>query len=155
MRFIRYTDEAETIFEVSDSGNEFLNAFRLVETPTDTGKVTLSLIDNLSLDQKNQMLLDILIRITVVNSTYGRNIRPYLVLFKLLTEPELEGYISKAEWACFINSSEYLVDTQYPQIRDRIIEFRKNDEECEPKKSDRILTRLVLWKVLDRVKYSV
>lgn len=151
MRFIRYTDEAETIFEVSDSGNEFLNAFRLVETPTDTGKVTLSLIDNLSLDQKNQMLLDILIRITVVNSTYGRNIRPYLVLFKLLTEPELEGYISKAEWACFINSSEYLVDTQYPQIRDRIIEFRKNDEECEPKKSDRILTRLVLWKVLDRV----
>lgn len=150
MRFIRYTDEAETIFEVSDSGNEFLNAFRLVETPTDTGKVTLSLEDNLSLDQKNQMLLDILIRISVVNNTYGRNIRPYLVLFKLLTEPELEGYISKSEWACFINSSEYLVDAQYPQIRDRIIEFRKNDEECEPKKSDRILTRLVLWKVLDR-----
>lgn len=29
MRFIRYTDEDETIFEVSDSGNEFLNAFRL------------------------------------------------------------------------------------------------------------------------------
>lgn len=151
MRFIRYTDEAETIFEVSDSGNEFLNAFRLVETPTDTGKVTLSLEDNLSLDQKNQMLLDILIRISVVNSTYGRNIRPYLVLFKLLTEPELEGYISKSEWACFINSSEYLVDAQYPQIRDRIVEFRKNDEECEAKKSDRILTRLVLWKVLDRV----
>lgn len=151
MRFIRYTNEAETVFEVSDIGNEFLKAFRLIETPTDTGKVTLSLEDNLSLDQKNQMLLDVLIRISVVNNTYGRNIRPYLVLFKLLTEPELEGYITKSEWACFINSSEYLVDTQYPQIRDRIIEFRKNDEECEPKKSDRILTRLVLWKVLDRV----
>lgn len=151
MRFIRYTDENETIFEVSDIGNEFLNAFQLVETPTDTGKVALSLVDKLSLEQKNQLLFDVLFRISVVNNTYGRNIRPYLVLFKLLTEPELEGYISKSEWAYFINSSEYLVDAQYPQIRNRIIEFRKNDEECEPKKSDRILTRLVLWKVLDKV----
>ena len=151
MRFIRYTDEAETVFEVSDNGNDFLNAFQLIETPTDSGKVTLSLEDKLPLDQKNQLLLDVLVRIAVVNNNYGRNIRPYLVLFKLLTEPELDGYISKAEWACFINSSEYLVDAQYPQIRDRIIEFRKNKEECELKKSDRILTRLVLWKVLNKI----
>lgn len=150
MRFIRYVDENESIFEVSDVGNEFLDAFQLVETPVESGKVTLSLEDKLTLNEKNQLLLDILIRIAVVNNTYGRNIRPYLILFKLLTEPELDGYITKAEWASFINSSKYLLDDQYPDIRDQIIEFRKNGEECEAKKSDRILTRLVLWKVLSK-----
>lgn len=152
MRFIRYIDEAQTVFEVSDVGNEFLSAFDLVETPTNDGKVSISLVDKLPLIQRNQLLFDILIRISVVNENYGRNIRPYLILFKLLTEPELDGFISKSEWACFINGSDYLIDTQYPEIRNRIIEFRKNDEECELKKSDRILTRLVLWKVLDRVQ---
>ncbi len=150
MKFIRYKDEEETIFEVSDIGTEFLNAFTLVETP-EGEKVKLSLKDNLSLDEKNQLLLDILIRINVKQEKYGRNLRPYLILFKLLSEPKFEGYISKSQWSCFINSSSYLLDTQYEEIRDRLIEVREKGEEHPPKKSDRILTRLVLWNVLDKV----
>lgn len=151
MKFIRYVDEAETIFEVSDVGSEFLSAFTLIETPVEGDKVKLSLTDNLSLQEKNHLLLDILIRINVKQDKYGRNLKPYLILFKLLSEPALEGYITKSEWACFINSSEFLLDTQYPQIRDRILQVRENDEEHPPKKSDRILTRLVLWNVLEKI----
>lgn len=151
MRFIRYLDENETTFEVSDAGHDFLNAFNLVESPAESGKVTLSLEDRLTKDEKNQLLFDVLVRISVINKNYGRNIRPYLVLFKLLTEQDLGNYITKDEWACFINSSDYLLDSQYPEIRDRIIEFRRNHESCEAKKSDRILTRLVLWNVLEKV----
>ena len=150
MKFIRYTDEEQTIFEVSDIGTEFLNAFTLVETP-EGEKVKLSLNDNLSLDEKNQLLLDILIRINVKQEKYGRNLRPYLILFKLLSEPKFEGYISKSQWSCFINSSTYLLDSQYEEIRDRLIEVREKEEEHIPKKSDRILTRLVLWNVLEKV----
>ncbi len=151
MKFIRYVDEDKTIFEVSDMGEEFLSAFTLMEIPTETEKVKLSLEDNLTLDEKNQLLLDILIRINVKQEKYGRNLRPYLILFKLLSEPELEGYISKSEWSCFINSSEYLLDSQYTEIRDRLIAVRENDEIHHPKKSDRILTRLVLWNVLEKI----
>lgn len=151
MKFIRYVDEDKTIFEVSDMGEEFLSAFTLMEIPTETEKVKLSLEDNLTLDEKNQLLLDILIRINVKQEKYGRNLRPYLILFKLLSEPELEGYISKSEWSCFINSSEYLLDSQYAEIRGRLIAVRENDEIHHPKKSDRILTRLVLWNVLEKI----
>ena len=151
MKFIRYIDSECTTFEVSDIGYTFLDAFTLVEEPTDGEKVKLSLHDNLSLDEKNQLLFDILVHINVKQERFGRNLRPYLILFKLLSEPKLEGYITKAEWACFINSSEYLYDTQYLQIRDRLIAVRENEETHAPKKSDRILTRLVLWKVLDKV----
>ena len=151
MKFIRYVDEDKTIFEVSDMGEEFLSAFTLMEIPTETEKVKLSLEDNLTLDEKNQLLLDILIRINVKQEKYGRNLRPYLILFKLLSEPELEGYISKSEWSCFINSSEYLLDSQYADIRGRLIAVRENDEIHHPKKSDRILTRLVLWNVLEKI----
>lgn len=151
MKFIRYIDESETTFEVSDVGTEFLSAFTLVEIPADGDKVKLSLTDNLSLAEKNQLLLDILIRINVKQDKYNRNLRPYLILFKLLSEPIFEGYITKSQWSCFINNSEYLLDSQYPQIRDRLVEVRKNDEEHPPKKSDRILTRLVLWNVLEKV----
>lgn len=151
MKFIRYVDSECTMFEVSDVGHTFLDAFTLVEEPTESEKVKLSLQDKLSIDEKNQLLLDILIRINVEQERFGRNLRPYLILFKLLSEPKLEGYITKSEWACFINSSEYLHDTQYPQIRDRLIAVREKDENHAPKKSDRILTRLVLWKVLNKV----
>lgn len=151
MKFIRYTDDAETTFEVSDVGVAFLDAFTLVETPTEGNKVKLSLTDNLSLEEKNQLLLDVLTRINVKQDKYGRNLRPYLILFKLLSEPIFEGYITKSEWSCFINCSEYLLDSQYSEIRDRLVEVREKDEEHPPKKSDRILTRLVLWNVLEKV----
>ena len=100
MKFIRYIDSECTTFEVSDIGYTFLDAFTLVEEPTDGEKVKLSLHDNLSLDEKNQLLFDILVHINVKQERFGRNLRPYLILFKLLSEPKLEGYITKAEWAC-------------------------------------------------------
>lgn len=154
MGFIRYVDADQTRFEVSDLGDEFLASFKLVETPTDGGKVKLSLTDILTLDEKNQLLLDLLLRISVKQEKYGRNIRPYLILFKLLSEPELNGYITRDEWASFINNSSYLADTQYPIIKNAILQFRKDGNSCEAKKSDRILTRLVLWQVLNKVDVS-
>lgn len=151
MNFIRYTDVEENTFEVSDLGNTFLQSFELTESPVDDGKVTLSIKAKIPDDQKNMLLFDILSRIVVKQDNYGRNIHPYIILFKLLSEPKLGGYISKQEWACFINDSSYLLDSQYNDIFERILEFRKNREDCDFKKSDRILTRLVLWGVLDKL----
>lgn len=90
MKFIRYTDDTQNSFEVSDVGTEFLNAFTLVEIP-DGEKVKLSLIDNLSLEEKNQLLLDILIRINVKQEKYGRNLRPYLILLNYYLNQNLRG----------------------------------------------------------------
>ncbi len=143
MKFIRYIDSECTTFEVSDIGYTFLDAFTLVEEPTDGEKVKLSLHDNLSLDEKNQLLFDILVHINVKQERFGRNLRPYLILFKLLSEPKLEGYITKAEWACFINSSEYLYDTQYlckhPQQSDHTL--RRKDLRC--RSSDNFLGKII------------
>lgn len=44
-----------------------------------------------------------------------------------------------------------MLDSQYGEIRERLIEVRENEETYPPKKSDRILTRLVLWNVLEKV----
>lgn len=151
MGFLRYLDGARTEFEVSDLGNEFLAAFVLTEYPAEGRKVKLSLEDRLSLEEKNRLLLDILLRITVKQEKYGRCIRPYLVLFKLLCEPALDGYLTRDEWASFLNHSGYVADAQYPEILDAILRFRRTGDSCAAKKSDRILTRLVLWRVLRRV----
>lgn len=150
MRFIRYIDSEKTIFEVSDMGNEFLESFELIKTPVEGGKFTLSLRDRVPLFQKNQLLFDILTRIVVVQPKYGRNIRPYMVLFKLLVDNSFYGYITKSEWAYFINNSDFLLDSQYEEIKKQLLRVRKYQEVIDPQKSDRILTRLVLWNVLDR-----
>lgn len=52
MRFIRYTDENKTIFEVSDIGNTFLSSFRLNMIANDDGKYNLALEDKLCLQDK-------------------------------------------------------------------------------------------------------
>ena len=150
MKFIRYTDETKSSFEVSDMGNAFLSSFNLNMNANDEGKYNLVLDDKLCLQDKNQLLFDILTGIKVDQPKYGRKIRPYLILFKLLIDSSLNGYISKSEWACFINSSSFVSDYQYEEIKSAALYVRQNNAVVEPQKSDRILTRLVLWKVLDR-----
>lgn len=153
MMLIRYNKD-ET-FEVSDLGNAFLGAFNLIEEPAENGKINISIEDNLTLEQRNQFLLDILLRLVVEQPKYSRCIHPYLILFKLLTDSKLNGYISKSEWACFINCSDYISDVQYTEIRDRLVEVRINKEQIDAQKSDRILTRLVLWNVLNRIEIKI
>lgn len=150
MKFIRYTDETKNSFEVSDMGNAFLSSFNLNMNANDEGKYNLVLEDKLCLQDKNQLLFDILTGIKVDQPKYGRKIRPYLILFKLLVDSSLNGYISKSEWACFINNSSFVSDYQYEEIKSAALYVRQNNAVVEPQKSDRILTRLVLWKVLDR-----
>lgn len=151
MRFIRDGKSKDT-FEVSDLGERFLASFQLIETPAENGKVKIALVDLLSSAERNQLLLDILTQIYVTNKKYGRNIRPYLILFKLLTVPALGGYITRSEWASIINSSKYIVDSQFEDIQKEVVEVRASGKKVEPQKSDRILTRLVLWGVLSRIQ---
>ena len=106
MKFIRYIDSECTTFEVSDIGYTFLDAFTLVEEPTDGEKVKLSLHDNLSLDEKNQLLFDILVHINVKQERFGRNLRPYLILFKLLSEPKFEGGVVVSNLKIFTDNIE-------------------------------------------------
>ena len=150
MRLIRYVDSEQEVFEVSDFGNEFLRSFNLTLTPNEEGKFVLGLTDLLPQTEKYQFLFDMLINIYVYQPKYNRRIRPYLILFKLLTDLSLDGYISKSEWAYFINSSDFLSDYQYEEIKESVLKIRQSGELVEPMKSDRILTRLVLWNVLDR-----
>lgn len=151
MRFIRYLPNTPDTFEVSDIGYEFLSAFSLNEIPDEGGKVKLELNDELSLEDRNQFLFDVLMRIEVRQERFGRRNHPYRILFKLLADPDLGGYLSKSDWARFINESAFLFDTQYDDIKKAILNVREADETIPPMKSDRVLTRLVLWKVLDRV----
>lgn len=148
MNLIRYENEDATIFSVSDFGNRFLDTFTLSEIPASNGKFKLQLDDHYSKDVSNKFILDLLLGTNVVQTQYGRNNHPYLILFKLLTEYELNGYITKSEWARFINASEFLTDDQYDQIKNEVILVRKNNLHFDPVKSDRALTKLVQWGVL-------
>lgn len=150
MNLIRYENEDNTLFSVSDFGNRFLDTFDLTEIPADNGKFKLQLDDHYSKDVSNKFILDLLLGTNVVQPQYGRNNHPYLVLFKLLTEPELKGFITKSEWARFINASEFLTDDQYDQIRNEVLLVRKNNLHFDPVKSDRALTKLVQWGVLEK-----
>ena len=147
MRFIRYIDEST--FEVSDLGHEFLDSYKFELTPAEGGKFNVSLTDNLTKAERFQFIFDILNGIVVRQEKFNRNIRPYIILFKLLTDPLFWGYISKSEWAFFVNNSEFTLNSQYDEIKSALLRVRNNKEVHEPKKSDRILTRLVLWGVLD------
>lgn len=149
MGFLRYTSEDE--FEVSDLGNEFLSAFELkiTEIGDSSGSIKISLEDKLPLLERNQLLYDILEHVSVKKTKYNRNIRPYIILFRLLNDSAFRGYISKSEWACFCNTSSFLYDHQYNEIRRRLLDVRRNKEKIEPQKSDRTLTKLVQWGVLE------
>lgn len=150
MNLIRYENEDATTFSVSDFGNRFLDTFTLSEIPASNGKFKLQLDDHYSKDISNKFILDLLLGTNVVQTQYGRNNHPYLILFKLLTESELNGYITKSEWARFINASEFLTDDQYDQIKNAVILVRKNNLHFDPVKSDRALTKLVQWGVLKK-----
>lgn len=150
MNLIRYENEDNTLFSVSDFGNRFLDTFTLTEVPASSGKVKLKLDDRISKEVSYKFILDLLLGTNVVQPQYGRNNHPYLILFKLLTEPALNGYITKSEWARFINASEFLTDDQYDQIRNEVILVRKNNLHYDPVKSDRALTKLVQWGVLEK-----
>lgn len=147
MRFIRYLDEST--FEVSDLGKEFLDSYNYELLPATEGKFQISLKDKLSKSERFQFIFDILNGIVVRQEKFGRNIRPYIILFKLLTDPVFNGFISKSQWAYFINNSEFVLNSQYEEIKAKLLWIRKENEFHEPKKSDRILTRLVQWGVLD------
>lgn len=147
MRFIRYIDEST--FEVSDLGNDFLDSYEFQLTRADGGKYNVSLTDKLTTSERFQFIFDILNGIVVRQEKYNRNIRPYIILFKLLTDSHFNGFISKSEWAYFINNSEFTLNSQYEDIKSELLKVRISKEVHEPKKSDRILTRLVLWGVLN------
>ncbi len=152
MNLIREAESDHTKSEVSDLGNRFLNSFALTELPGSDGvHVKLKLDDLVSLEEKNQLFFDILVRTTVVQPRFGRNIRPYLILFKILLEGDMEGYISKEEWASYINDSSFLYDTHYEEIHNKMKDIRVSNQDVELQKSDRILTRLAGWKVLDKI----
>lgn len=150
MNLIRYESEDKSLFSVSDFGERFLETFDLYEISVGNDKYKLQLEDHYSKDISNKFILDLLLGTNVVQPQYGRDNHPYLILFKLLTEPELKGYITKSEWARFINASEFLTDDQYDQIRNEVVLVRKNNLYFEPVKSDRALTKLVQWGVLEK-----
>lgn len=60
----------------------------------------------------------------------NRNIHPGEVILKLLVDPLMDGYISDHEIAYFAANKEFKNDSQYEEIRNYILEFRRNQGMC-------------------------
>lgn len=54
----------------------------------------------------------------------GRNIHPGKIMLQLMSDPELDYYITEHDVAYFTSNSEFKYDSQYNEIKKSILEFR-------------------------------
>lgn len=54
----------------------------------------------------------------------GRNIHPGKIMLQLMSDPELDYYITEHDVAYFTSNSEFKYDSQYDEIKKSILEFR-------------------------------
>ena len=146
---IEYVDE--THYQVSDIGKMFLQSFRLKKTVLASGKYDLDIEDAVSADSVKCLLFALFTGVRKCDERYGRDIHPYAILIGLLLEGDLDGYITKREWAWFLNNSTWKVDAQRREIVSGLMQFRSGDDDQQLKKSDRLLTMLKAWGILDEL----
>lgn len=146
---IEYVDE--THYRVSDIGKMFLQSFRLKKSVLASGKYGLDIEDAVSADSVKCLLFALFTGVRKWDERYGRDIHPYAILIWMLLEDALNGYITKREWAWFLNNSAWKVDAQRREIVSGLMQFRNGDDDQQLKKSDRLLTMLKAWGVLDEL----
>ena len=54
----------------------------------------------------------------------GRNIHPGKIMLQLMSDPDLDYYITEHDVAFFTSNSEFMFDSQYEEIKKSILEFR-------------------------------
>lgn len=54
----------------------------------------------------------------------GRNIHPGKIMLQLMSDPDLDYYITEHDVAYFTSNSEFMFDSQYEEIKKSILEFR-------------------------------
>lgn len=149
MGLIKYLNDDE--FAVSGRGQELLSAFdmQLVKNGT---KLKPVLTDKLPVGQRCDLMYRVFQDTRIIQEKYGRDIHPYRMLFRFLSEGSLSHYITNREWVSFVESPDSLRDDQYPDYVARILALRSSKSRNNKgfKRLDRILTMLVDWGVLRR-----
>lgn len=149
---IEYVDE--THYQVSGIGKMFLQSFRLKKSVLASGKFDLDIEDAVSVDSVKCLLFALFMGVRKCDERYGRDIHPYAILIWMLLEGDINGYITKREWAWFLNNSAWKVDAQRREIVSGLMQFRNGVYNQQLKKSDRLLTMLKAWGVLDELDGS-
>lgn len=67
---------------------------------------------------------------------HGRNIHPGRMLFKLMLDPDLEGYHTNNEFAMWTSDECAMTDSDYDKIKQLILEYRANPREVKQKKAE-------------------
>ena len=147
MGLIAYANDNE--FAVSAKGQALLDAFELKLEDHGSKKKPI-LKDKLTADGRRDLLYKILVETRIRQDEYGRDIHPYLLLFKFLGEERLSHYVANYEWERFLESPESLRDDQYEQFVSNILVARNEKRHLPFKRLDRILTMLVNWGVLKK-----
>lgn len=86
----------------------------------------------------------------------GRDIHPGLIILKLLSDKEMEYYITEHDIAYFTCNSNFKSDEQYDEIKQYILEFRRNHDGVfgltkSPCKADIFMPTFVTnWQILKK-----
>lgn len=116
---IRYVDNNRPAnFVVSDLGCELISLYDDAGKPI-TNETGVQLYSN---GKYTVMLLRVF---SAWHETgKGRNIHPGKIILQLMSDPDLDYYITEHDVAYFTSNSEFMFDSQYEEIKKSILEFR-------------------------------
>lgn len=116
---IRYVDNNRPAnFVVSDLGCELISLYDDAGKPI-TNETGVQLYSN---GKYTVMLLRVF---SAWHETgKGRNIHPGKIMLQLMSDPDLDYYITEHDVAYFTSNSEFMFDSQYEEIKKSILEFR-------------------------------
>ena len=132
---------------LSEFGKKFLSIFELKKEPVSPKQFRISIQDKLSPVEKNQFIYLMLSGVLVSQPKYHREIHPYQMLLRFLAEED--SFITRYEWAWFLNEAPCKKDSEYDLFKESLGKFRKSkNTTIQLKKSQKLLTMLVAWGVL-------
>ena len=146
---IEYDPSDSERFSVSELGNKFLSSFNLVLNQVAGGLIDPEIISVVDPDEATYLIWQILCATHIVDSTY--DIHPYRILMALLLRQELNGYVTKREWAHFLVNTAYDCDAKLGDIAASLRDFRTSTVLQDIKSTDRVLGRLKDWSVIELV----
>lgn len=116
---IRYIDSNRPAnFVVSDLGCELISLY------DDSGK-PLTNDEGVQLYSNGKYTVMLLRVFSAWHETgKGRNIHPGKIMLQLMSDPDLNYYITEHDVAYFTSNSEFMYDSQYDEIKKSILEFR-------------------------------
>lgn len=128
-------------YSISEIGEEFINLF-------DTSNQVIA---------DRNTFLNVMLKMLCAWYQFGNgfDIHPGRLLLKLLIDKDIHGYISDQDFACVCNDVTNTNDSQYEEIKEKIINFRnvkKYYTRNELKKTYTLLTGYVKWGIFDQIK---